>query len=153
MYGRSNPWVKDLVGVAASVGTGYLGATMAKWTGKPLTSALATTGAGVVGVIAKKMTGRPLLHEAWEGVGYGGTSYFGTWLAANTTTLGNKPAGAIPLQDVAASSAGAAAIAAARAAAARAGGVRRAGAASFPPVTTTPPLMPYRHASDLTEAV
>ena len=112
MYGRS--WTKDLLGAVGAVAVPYLGATMAKATGKPLTSALVTTGAGVVGVIAKGSIRDPNWHEFVEGGGYGGLGYFGTWLAANTPTIGGKAAGPIPLQDMASSGSAAAAIAAAR---------------------------------------
>ncbi len=117
MYG-SRSWGKDLVGALGAVLAGYGGATMAKATDKPPTSALVTTGVGVAGVVAKGMTRRPMLHEFYEGLGYGGVSYFGTWTAANTPTLGGKAAGPVPLQDIASTSSAAAAIAAARARAA-----------------------------------
>lgn len=149
MYGRS--WVKDLAGAVGAVAVPYLGASMAKATGKPLTSALVTVGAGVVGTLAKKSVRDQNWQEFATGAGYGGLGYFGTWLAANTTTLGGKPAGNIPLQDLAASKGAAAAIAAARARAA----ALRAGAASFPPSSTAQvqPLSGYRATRDLTEAV
>lgn len=148
MYG-SRSWTKDLMGALGAVATGYGAATMAKATDKPLTTALVATGLGVGGVAAKNMPRSPLWHEFLEGVGYGGLGYFGTWTAANTPTIGGKPAGPVPLQDLASTSGAGAAIAAARA---RAAASRSAGA-SFPPVTTTPPLQAYRRTSDLTEAV
>jgi hypothetical protein len=149
MYGRS--WAKELFGAVGAVAVPYLGATMAKATGKPLTSALVTVGAGVVGTLAKGSIRDANWHEFAEGAGYGGLGYFGPWLAANTTTLGGKPAGNIPLQDIASSAAAARAIAAARSRAAAA----RAGAASFPPSPTaqTSPLSGYRPTQDLSEAV
>lgn len=132
MYGRS--WVKDLMGAVGAVGVPYLGATLAKATGKPLTAALVTVGAGVVGTVAKGSVRDPNWHEFVEGGGYGGLGYFGPWLAANTPTLGGKPAGPIPLQDIASSSGAAAAIAAARARAA----ALRGGNAAAAPVATPP---------------
>ena len=138
MYGRRS-WTKDLMGALGAVAVGYGGATMAKATDKPLTSALVTTGVGVAGLVVKDMPRSPLLHEFCEGIGYGGLSYFGTWTAANTPTIGGKPAGSVPLQDIASSSGAAAAIAAARArAAAAAAGTQ--GAAPTPAQPQGAPL-------------
>ena len=149
MYG-SRPWVRTLFGAVGAVAVPYLGATLAKATGKPLTSALTTVGAGVVGAVSKGAIRNANWHELVEGGGYGGLGYGGVYLAANTPTLGGKAAGPVPLQDIASSASAAAAIAAARA---RAAGAARSAAASFPPVTQPGNLTAYRPTRDLTEAV
>lgn len=121
----------ELAGVVGAILVPYLGASLAKATGKPLTAALVTTGTGVAALLAKPSMGvRSASMDAFlGGAGYGGVGYAGPWLAANTPTLGGKAAGPIPLQDVASSAAAQRIINAARAKASRGGaaGGARAG--------------------------
>ena len=102
MYGRPS-FGTALLKAGVAWATGYAGASMAKATGKPLTSAAVTVGAGVVGFLAKDAVRPQWARDALEALGPAGMSFGGVWTAANTTTLGGKAAGSIPLQDVAAS--------------------------------------------------
>lgn len=99
MYGEDV--VTDLASAAGAVLVPYLLASWAKDTGVgadatyPVLTGVALGIGGVV--VASSAARRPMTHEIAEGIGYGSLGFVGTALAANTTTLGNKGPGAIPM--------------------------------------------------------
>ncbi len=99
MYGRRSTLAGDLLGGLSAAVTGYAGATWAKVRG-PGNALLPVVAEGVVGLgslIGRKFTDKPVLHEVLSGAGYGGFNYLGVFAAANTTTIGNKGAGPVPM--------------------------------------------------------
>ncbi len=132
MYGGRPSFGTALLKAGVAWATGYAGASVAKATGKPLTSAALTVGAGVVGFLARDSVRPQWAKDALEALGPAGMSFGGVWTAANTTTLGGKAAGSIPLQDVAASAGVQRALAEARARAAAVSAPVPAGGASVP---------------------